>query len=42
VVFVFWDTATITVVNSKGAVMYQQNYSCVTTHNPDTITCTPQ
>lgn len=41
VVFVYWDEATLTVVNSKGDVVYAQNFSCVTTHNPDSIICKP-
>ncbi len=40
IAFVFWDKVTIYVVNAKGDVMYKQNYTCVTTHDPDTITCT--
>jgi hypothetical protein len=39
VVFVLWDSATISVVNAKGDLQYQQNYSCVTTYNPNTISC---
>ena len=39
--FVFWDKATISVINAKGALQYQQNYNCVTTRNPDAISCTP-
>ena len=39
VAFVFWDKVTIYVVNSKDNVMYQQNYNCTTTHNPDSIIC---
>ncbi len=40
--FVFWDTATVSVYSNKtGKLLYQQNYSCLTTHNPDAISCTP-
>jgi len=41
VVFVYWDEATLTVVNSKGNLVYEANFSCVTTHNPDSIICKP-
>jgi hypothetical protein len=40
-VFVLWDKATILVTNAKGDLQYQANYSCVTTYNPNTISCTP-
>ena len=40
--FVFWTNATLSVYNtSTGALLVQQNYSCVTTRNPDTVSCTP-
>ena len=52
VVFVKWDKAVISVVNAKGDLQYQTNYSCVTTQtgpnstpstlDDGTITCTPQ
>jgi len=51
-VFVKWDNAVISVVNAKGDLQYQANYSCVTTQtgpnstpstlDDGTITCTPQ
>jgi hypothetical protein len=41
--FVFWDRATITVTNLAGdTILLQQNYTCVTTRNPDTVSCTAQ
>lgn len=39
--FVFWTHATLTAVdNTSGAVVATQNYTCVTTRNPDSVTCT--
>ncbi|MCI0551422.1 MAG: hypothetical protein L0287_10730 [Anaerolineae bacterium] len=39
--FVFWTDATISVYNTAtGALLVRQNYSCVTTRNPDTVSCT--
>jgi hypothetical protein len=39
--FVFWTHASIVVTNlSNGAVLLQQEYSCVTTRNPANVTCT--
>jgi hypothetical protein len=38
--FVFWDTVTVSVLSNKtGKVLYQQSSTCVTTHDPDTISC---
>ena len=40
--FVFWTNATLSVYNTTtGALLLRQNYSCVTTRNPDTVSCTP-
>jgi hypothetical protein len=40
--FVFWTNATITVIdNVNGNVVFMQDYSCVTTRDPDSVTCTP-
>jgi len=46
ITFVFWTNATISVYqgtdpNNLGPLLEQQNYTCVTTHNPDSVTCTP-
>jgi hypothetical protein len=39
--FVFWTHATIVVTDlSTEAVLLHQEYSCVTTRNPDNVTCT--
>ena len=39
--FVFWTDATISVYNTAtGALLLTQEYSCVTTRNPDTVSCT--
>jgi len=39
--FVFWDQATITVTNLAGDTIFLvQNYTCTTTRNPDTVSCT--
>ena len=39
--FVFWTNATITVTNTlSGALLSQQNYTCITTRNPDSVSCT--
>jgi len=39
--FVFWTDATISVYNTAtGALLLRQEYSCVTTRNPDTVSCT--
>ena len=41
--FVFWDNADIIVTNLAGDTVYlQQSYSCITTRNPDTVTCSPK
>jgi hypothetical protein len=38
--FVFWTNATITVTNNtSGVVEFTQNYNCVTTRNPDSVSC---
>jgi len=40
--FIFWTNAMITVKNlATGEVLLQQKYTCVTTRNPDTVSCTP-
>jgi hypothetical protein len=43
--FVFWTEATISVHegfnNPNGPVLLTQNYTCVTTRNPDSVSCTP-
>ena len=39
--FVFWTNATITVTDTaSGLVLLQQNYTCITTRNPDSVSCT--
>lgn len=39
--FVFWTNATITVTdNATSIVLLQQNYTCITTRNPDSVSCT--
>jgi hypothetical protein len=39
--FVFWTHATIVVTDlSTDAVLLHQEYSCVTTRNPDSVSCT--
>jgi hypothetical protein len=41
--FVFWKHATITVTNLAGdTVLLVQNYTCETTRNPDTVSCTAE
>ena len=43
--FVFWTEATLTVHlgfnNPNGAILATQNYTCVTTRDPDRVSCTP-
>jgi hypothetical protein len=40
--FVFWTNATISMFDTAtGTLLFKQDYTCVTTHNPDSITCTP-
>jgi hypothetical protein len=43
--FVYWTAATLTVHagfnNPDGAILETQKYSCVTTRNPDSVSCTP-
>jgi hypothetical protein len=43
--FVFWTEATLTVHvgfnNPDGAILASQSYTCVTTRNPDSVSCTP-
>ncbi len=43
--FVFWTAATLTVhlgYNSpNGAILATQDYTCVTTRDPDSVSCTP-
>ena len=41
VVFVFWTDATLTLTDLDGNVLVEQNYTCVTTRDPDTVSCTP-
>jgi hypothetical protein len=41
--FVYWTNATITVTDPStdpDSVLLQQNYTCVTTRDPDNVTCT--
>jgi hypothetical protein len=39
--FVFWTDATLIVTDTAtGVVLVQQNYTCVTTRNPDSVSCT--
>lgn len=39
--FVFWTDATISVYNTATEdLLVEQKYSCVTTRNPDTVSCT--
>jgi hypothetical protein len=39
--FVYWTNATIYVYdNVSGALAAKQNYTCVTTRNPDSVNCT--
>jgi hypothetical protein len=39
--FVYWTSATLTVIdNASQTVVATQNYTCVTTRNPDTVSCT--
>lgn len=39
--FVFWTNATIYVYDSaSGALLLKQEYTCVTTQNPDSVSCT--
>ena len=39
--FVFWTNATISVHDpTTGALLLQQEYTCTTTRNPDSISCT--
>jgi hypothetical protein len=40
--FVFWEYAKITVKNLDGNVLLEQSYTCTTTRNPDTVSCTAQ
>lgn len=43
--FVYWTAATLTVHlgfnNPDGTVLATQTYTCVTTRNPDSVSCTP-
>jgi hypothetical protein len=42
--FVFWTDATITVTDPStdpATVLLQQYYTCVTTRDPDSVSCTP-
>ena len=40
--FIFWTNATISVYNTAtNALLVQQNYTCITTRNPATVSCTP-
>jgi hypothetical protein len=39
--FIYWTDATLTAIdNTSGAVVATQNYTCVTTRNPDSVSCT--
>jgi len=38
--FVYWENATISVYDLSGNFILQQDYTCVTTRDPDSITCT--
>jgi hypothetical protein len=41
--FVFWKHARITVTNLAGdTILLQQSYTCTTTRNPDTVSCTAE
>jgi hypothetical protein len=44
--FVFWTEATIAVHegynNPNGPVLVTQSYTCITTQNPDTVSCSPK
>ena len=43
--FVYWTEATLTVHqgfnNPGGAILAEQKYTCVTTRDPDSVSCTP-
>jgi len=43
--FVYWTGATLTVHlgynNPNGAILATQDYTCVTTRDPDSVSCTP-
>ena len=39
--FVFWENATIYINDLAGNTLHRQDYTCVTTRNPNSITCTP-
>ena len=40
--FIFWTNATISVYDTAtGALLVERNYTCVTTRNPDSVSCTP-
>ena len=43
--FVYWTEATLTVHqgfnNPNGEILEEQNYTCVTTRDPDRVSCTP-
>ena len=39
--FVYWENATIYVYDLSGNLLLQQDYTCVTTRDPDSISCTP-
>lgn len=43
--FVYWTAATLTVHqgfnNPDGPVLASQNYTCITTRDPDSVSCTP-
>lgn len=39
--FVFWENATIYIYDLTGNLLLRQDYMCVTTRDPDSITCTP-
>jgi hypothetical protein len=43
--FVYWTEATLTVhegfTNPSGPVLATQSYTCVTTRDPDSVSCTP-
>ncbi|HLO18700.1 MAG TPA: hypothetical protein VK206_27965 [Anaerolineales bacterium] len=42
VVFVYWTNATITIFDTAtNTVLLQQNYDCITTRYPPSVSCTP-
>ena len=42
IVFVYWTSATVSVYDSAtGDLLLSQDYTCVTTRDPDSVSCTP-